>query len=275
MLQPRVKSFLAGLIQMDSGPDKTINLALAQRLIDEAADNGAKLICLPEVWNQVGPIEPEDITGEAVNLLIQKAKQHKVYLHGGSILIKDESGKAKNTSLVIDPLGEIRARYDKIHLFDVTLPDGSTRNESNRISPGNKVVHVSTELGVFGLSICYDVRFSGLYRALANQGAEILFIPANFTLLTGKDQWEVLVRARAIETGCFVLAAGQFGRKRDNEDSFGGTMVVDPWGTVIARARNHEDVIITRINLADVTRVRRLLPTSLHQRPDIYHSTDT
>ena len=262
--------YLVSLIQMDSRDNKTDNLHQAADLIDRAAAQGARLICLPEVWNQIGSAEPEDLDGPSVRLLQRKAQEHEVYLHGGSILMKSHDGKAWNTSLVIDPLGDIIARYDKIHLFDVTLPDGSRRGESDDMHPGNDVITVETPLGHFGLSICYDVRFSGLYRALRKRGANVLFVPANFTLLTGKDHWEVLLRARAIETGSYVFAAGQIGRKKDNQDSFGGSMIIDPWGTVIARARDRVDVVTAEIDVQDIERVRRMLPTGLHDRPDLY-----
>lgn len=263
-------SYRVGLIQLDSRADKSSNLQQAAQMIDQAVALGARLVALPEVFNQIGPVEPEGLDGPTATFLQETARRHAIYLHGGSFLVVSDEGKPTNTSLLFNPDGEIIARYDKLHMFDVTLPDGSTRGESDDVAPGQAIVSQKTELGHLGLSICYDVRFPEIYRQLALAGAEVIFVPANFTLLTGKDHWEVLLRARAIENGCYILAPAQIGRKKDNQDSFGDSMVIDPWGRVIARGRERADVIVTQIDLNDVARVRSMIPSLSHRRTDIY-----
>lgn len=268
------RKYKVAIIQLDTRSDKTANLEMISQFLDEAAAQGSDLVSLPEVFNvipQERVIQSEPLDGPSVSLIRDKAKQHGYMVHGGSLLIDNPGELPLNTSLLIDSDGEILARYDKLHLYDVTLPDGSTRGESQRVYPGNQVVDVKTRLGHFGLTVCYDLRFPELYRLLALQGAEVLFIPANFMMLTGKDHWEVLLRARAIENGCYVIAAAQMGRKRDNEDSYGASMVVDPWGTVIAHSPNRTGVSVIEIDLDYVTQVRQMIPSLLNRRADVYH----
>ena len=266
----RPDTYRVGLIQMDSQADKPANLLQAGHMIERAVELGARLVALPEVFNQIGEVEPEREDGASVSFLRETARRHAIYLHGGSFLMTADAGKPTNTTLLFNPAGDIIARYDKLHLFDVSLPDGSTRGESDDVAPGRAIVSRRTELGHLGLSICYDIRFPEVYRQLALAGAEVIFVPANFTLLTGKDHWEVLLRARAIENGCYIVAPAQIGRKKDHHFSFGESMVIDPWGRVIARGRERADVIVSEIDLSDVARVRSMIPVFNHRRSDIY-----
>lgn len=262
-------------IQMDTRADKDKNLADLAALIDQAAEQNVALISLPEVFNVIPQegVEAESIQGPTVELLQKKAMEHSVYIHGGSFLLSEDGEKPTNTTFLFNPQGEMIARYDKLHLYDVTLPDGSTRGESDRVTKGSQIVNVDTELGNLGLSICYDVRFPELYRLLTINGAKVLFIPANFMMLTGKDHWEVLLRTRAIENGCYVIAAAQMGRKKDNQDSFGASMIIDPWGTVVAKSPDRVGVIVAEIDLDYVDEVRAMIPNLDHRRSDVYSLT--
>ena len=176
----------------------------------------------------------------------------------------------RNTSLFFGPDGELLARYHKIHMFDVKIDGQVDARESASIEPGSQVVTAQTEFGVVGLTICYDLRFPELYRALAIGGARLIFVPANFTLFTGRDHWETLLRARAIENGVFVAAAGQIGGVEGAFQSFGRSMVVDPWGTVVACASDGQEIVHATIDLGMVERVREKLPSLRHRRPDVY-----
>ena len=170
---------------------------------------------------------------------------------------------------MIDPDGEIIAVYRKLHTFDITMPDGTAADESARIRPGSEIVTVDTALGRFGLSICYDIRFPELYRIMALEGAEVIFTPASFTMQTGKDHWETILRTRAIENGCYIVAADQYGQKA-RFMAYGNSMVVDPWGTVIARARDKMGIIYAEIDLDYVKEIRQKMPSLKNRRGDIY-----
>ena len=203
-----IRRYTVALMQMDTQNDKGKNLETACAWIDEAAAKGAKLICFPEVMNLIGKNigeggGREEIPGYTTERLCAKAKEHGVYIHGGSITqaLPGEKRSA-NTSVLISPEGKILATYSKLHMFDITLADGTPYRESDRVKPGDSIVTVETELGVFGMSICYDVRFPEIYRLMALRGAQVIFVPASFTMPTGKDHWEVLQRARANENGC-------------------------------------------------------------------------
>ena len=270
-----IRKYMVAVVQMDSQNDKSANMEQAVRFIDEAAEKGARLVSLPEVMNFIGEMGrdedyPESVPGYSTEILMRKAKEHGIYIHSGSFAEKKEGDKRYyNTSVMIDDKGSIIAKYSKIHTFDVTLPDGTVCDESARIFPGDKIVTVDTELGKLGFSICYDIRFPELFRLLALDGARILFTPANFTMPTGKDHWEPILRTRAIENGCYVVAAGQIGKK-PRFVSYGNSMVVDPWGTVIARSKDAVGVTLAEIDLDFQDKIRAQIPSLKNRRPDVY-----
>ena len=270
-----MRKYKIAVVQMDSGNDKGENLKTACRFVDEAAAAGAKLITFPEVMNldgknvgEGGGAEP--IPGYTTQRLMAKAKEHGIYIHSGSLSesIPGEE-RAYNTSVIIDPEGEIIARYSKLHTFDVTLPDGSVQRESAKIRPGESISTVATPLGTLGMAICYDIRFGEMFRLMALRGAQVIFTPANFTMPTGKDHWEPILRTRAIENGCYIVAADQIGKKADFT-AYGNSMVVDPWGTVIARAPDRPGMIFAEIDLDYVDSIRAKIPALQNRRTDIY-----
>jgi deaminated glutathione amidase len=270
-----IRKFLIAIVQLDTQQDKAENLARVGDAIDEAAARGARLVALPETMSYIGDragevAAREPIPGPTTQMLAAKARQHGIYVHGGSIpeLIAGD-GRAFNTTAMLDPSGALVARYRKLHTFDVTLPDGSQIRESDNIRPGGEIVTVDTELGILGLTICYDIRFAELFRLLALAGARIIFAPANFTLPTGKDHWEPILRTRAIENGCYIVAPAQTGKKLQFT-AFGNAMVVDPWGTVIARAGDEPGVTIAAIDLDFQDRIRAKIPSLANRRSDIY-----
>ena len=268
------RKYCVAVVQLDTGSDKESNLERVSRYIDEAAERGARLISLPEVMNFIGKLgdgeEPEPIPGPTAELLMEKARQYKVHIHGGSFSeLNPEGGRPFNTTVMIDAHGAIVACYRKLHTFDVTLPDGTVCRESARVHPGDEIVTAETELGRLGFAVCYDIRFPELFRLLALDGAQVLFTPANFTLPTGKDHWEPLLRARAIENGCYVVAAAQIGRK-PRFVAYGSSMVIDPWGTVIARARETPGVTLAEIDLDFQEEIRSRIPSLRNRRSDVY-----
>lgn len=269
------RTYTLALVQMDTQNNKTENLERASEWIAEAAAQGAKLVCFPEVMNLIGRNVgegggKETIPGYTTDLLCQKAKEHRVYIHGGSISEKrDGETRSSNTSVLISPDGEILAKYSKLHMFDITLADGTPYRESDKVQSGSEIVTVETELGVFGMSICYDLRFPELYRLMALRGAQVLFVPASFTMPTGKDHWEPLLRARAIENGCYVVAAGQIGTK-PAYTAYGNSLVADPWGTVIARAKDKAGITYAEIDLDYLDQVRSQIPSLKNRRTDRY-----
>ncbi|MCB0007311.1 MAG: carbon-nitrogen hydrolase family protein, partial [Anaerolineales bacterium] len=260
----------------NSQDDKAANLATAERLIDEAAALGAQMVGLPEMFNFLTVDEKmadgaEPLGGPTAQFLQGKAKQHGIYLHGGSIpTLIPGSDRIHNTTLVFDPTGEQIASYNKIHLFDIHVEGQSSYKESTRVAPGNEMVTFETEHAQMGLTICYDIRFPELYRALTLAGAKVIFQPAAFTLYTGKDHWETLIRARAIENQVYMVSPAQIGTHGNGNKCFGSTMIVDPWGTVLARAPERECVIVADIDYAAQAKVREQLPSLQHRRPDVY-----
>jgi predicted amidohydrolase len=237
-----------------------------------AADAGAKLIALPEMFNLYGRFEPivaaaEPIPGPTSERLRDWARRFSVHLVGGSFAVTDEgTGKARNTSLLIAPDGEITARYAKIHLFDIDLGGQVTSKESEWIAPGDRESLVDTDLGRFGQAICYDLRFPELFRRLSASGAEVIVVPSAFTYATGKDHWEILVRARAIENQCFVIAANQCGEPAPGMRTYGHSLIVDPWGTVLASLNDDEGFALAQIDLDALARLRSQLPALAHRR---------
>lgn len=265
--------FRAGLIQMRSGRTPHANLDAAVKLIGEARASGADYVQTPEMTNIMelaretlfGAIaeEENDICLAAFREL---ARKHKLYLHVGSLAIKVSPERAANRAFVIDPRGEILARYDKIHMFDVDLAGGESYRESRNFRPGESGVLVDLPWARFGLTICYDLRFPSLYRALAEAGGSVLTIPAAFTRQTGEAHWHTLVRARAIENGSFVLAAAQGGMHENGRETFGHSLAVDPWGRIIAEGGTEPGVIMAEIDPAEVTAARAKVPSLQHGR---------
>lgn len=267
-----MQKFMVAVVQMDTQNDKQANWQQMAAFVDEAAAKGAQLVAFPEVVNILSeePAYAEPIPGPTTELLMRKAKEHHIWIHGGSISeVNPDGPRTYNTTVLINPDGDIVARYSKLHNFDMTLPDGSSVRESDRKEPGKEIVTVQTELGHLGFAICYDMRFPELFRLMALQGAQIIFLPANFTMPTGKDHWEPILRARAIENGCYIIAPDQTGVK-EKFTAYGNSMVVDPWGTVIARASDKPGVILAEIDLDYLESVRQRNPSIHNRRTDLY-----
>jgi predicted amidohydrolase len=270
-----MNKFIAAVIQMDSQDNVKENLCQATGFIEEAASRGAKLIAMPESMNYCGKDNSGNAEiipgGPTFCLMSELAQKYNVWLHCGSIYEKKQNDtRPYNSTMIINPQGELVAKYHKLHPFDVVIANGPSTKESDRICPGDKIVTVDThEVGHLGLSICYDIRFGEMYRIMAMEGANILLAPADFTLNTGKDHWETILRTRAIENECYVIAPGQFGIK-PRFQAYANSMIIDPWGNVIARASNHPDVIFAEIDLDYVNKVRHQLYTLANRRPDIY-----
>ncbi|MCB9433258.1 MAG: carbon-nitrogen hydrolase family protein [Ardenticatenaceae bacterium] len=271
-----MSTFRIAACQMNSQNDKAANLRRAGELIDEAAALGAQMVGLPEMFNMLGEREDslrgaEDIPGETSEFLAAKARQHGIYVHGGSIPVRaDEPNKVLNSTLIFDPAGQMIARYDKLHLFDIHIEGQKTYKESDAIAAGNKMVTFETDHGNVGLSICYDIRFPELFRALTLNGARVIFLPAAFTLYTGKDHWETLIRARAIENQVYMVCPAQIGVHGNGRFCYGSSMIVDPWGTVLTRAPEREGVIVADIAYNAQDKIRQELPSLMHRRTDIY-----
>jgi predicted amidohydrolase len=262
-----------GLCQTSCGEDVAANERQVFGLLDGAATAGVDLAALPEVWPCQGSASQvraaaEPLDGPRVERLADVARRHRMWIHGGSVLELD-GDRVFNTSVVFDRAGELVATYRKIHLFDADPPGGVPSRESFLYSPGEQVVTAQTEFGRIGLSICYDVRFPELYRELAVRGAVLIFVPAAFRFETGRDHWDVLLRARAIEDQVFVVAAAQWGtwgppgRERRN---FGDSLVADPWGRVVARAEDGVGLTLAELDLSEIDRVRSALPALRHRR---------
>lgn len=264
------------VIQLNSKQDKQQNLKKIERFIREAATAGAELVSLPENCNFLGQdaekIHPaEEIpTGQTTQLFQQLAKELNLFIHVGSITETYSDTKSYNTSYVVFPDGELSRRYRKIHLFDIDIPGVSTHKESDFFEAGSTLETVELPFGKAGLSICYDLRFPELYRQYVKQGAKILFVPAAFTRYTGMLHWESLLRARAIENQCYVIAAGQHGTYYPGKECFGNSMIIDPWGVVVARASEGEGVTIADLKSELVESARTNIPALTHTRKDVY-----
>jgi deaminated glutathione amidase len=267
-----MKSYLAAAVQMNSLPDLQKNLTQAEDLIELAARQGAELVCLPENFSFLGDEDAKMAQAEAIaqgseKFLKQIAQRYQITLLGGGFPVPTENGKVHNTALLIGPAGEELSRYEKVHLFDVNLPDGNTYRESSTVLAGLQLppVYPSKDLGHLGLSVCYDVRFPELYRHLAQMGAEVLFIPAAFTAYTGKDHWQVLLQARAIENTCYVVAPAQTGRHNAIRQSHGHAVIIDPWGVILADAGDKPGVAIAALEPSRLEQVRRQMPSLQHR----------
>jgi predicted amidohydrolase len=261
------------IIQMRSDLDKYANLARAKELIAKAASDRAELIGLPEMFNCLGSYDQmfgsaEKIPGDTTNWISELAREYRVYIHGGSIYEKIEnSDRVYNTSVIVAPSGDIVAKYQKIHLFDVELPNEFSSCESKWVAPGENVVTLETLFGTLGLSICYDLRFPELFRQLVDKGAQLIFVPSAFRSTTGSAHWEVLLRSRAIENQAYVLAPNQWGEHQGEMSNYGNSMIVNPWGEIIARAGSESDSILAvDVNLEDLERIRSHLPALKHRR---------
>lgn len=263
---------LIAAVQMTSGADKAANLDAATKWIRRATELGARFVGLPENCAWMGPeaerdAQAETLEGPTLSHLATLARELKITLLAGSVLEKGAPGnKLYNTSCLFGPDGTRLAVYRKMHLFDVEVGDGQTYLESAVVAPGPGPVVAQTELGPVGLSVCYDLRFPELYRVLSRDGARLLTVPAAFTLTTGKDHWEVLLRARAIENQCYVIAPAQQGRHPKDRLTYGHAMIVDPWGLVTARCSEGQGVCLGHFDVAQVERVRKNLPALQHRR---------
>ncbi len=271
---------VVALVQTDPGPDKAANVARAMELVGQAAAAGAQFVALPETFHCRGPNDvkranAEPIPGPLATLLEETARAHGIVLLGGSFneLHDDPSDtRTFNTSLLFGPDGGLLGSYRKIHLFDAMIDGRLRAAESGRNRPGDRPVVADTPFGRVGMTICYDVRFPELYRALATAGARMLLVPSNFAERTGRDHWEVLLRARAIENGAYVIAPATVGDGGTAFLAYGRSMVVDPWGTVVACAPDVEGITLATLDLDRVDAVRASLPTLHHLRPDTYRS---
>jgi len=266
-------TFKAALIQMRTGITPATNLDAAARMIREAKASGADYVQTPEMTNIM------DVKRERFFATIQEegddtvlagfrelARQLGIVIHVGSLAIKIAPEKAANRGFLINPKGDIAARYDKIHMFDVDLAGGESYRESRNYRPGDIAINADLPWGVLGMTVCYDLRFPALYRALAEAGATMLAIPSAFTRQTGEAHWHVLMRARAIENGCFVLAAAQGGAHENGRETFGHSIIVDPWGRVLAEGGTEPGVVMAEIDPALVTEARSRMPSLQHGR---------
>jgi deaminated glutathione amidase len=266
-------TFTAALVQMRSGLSPKANLEAAITLIGEAKERGADYVLTPEMTNILevkrerlfATIAPEE-SDASLAAFCELARKLGIFVHIGSLAIKLSGEKAANRSFLIDGKGDIVARYDKIHMFDVDLANGESYRESRSYRPGDIAVAVDLPWGRLGLTVCYDLRFPALYRALAEAGCSFLAIPSAFTKQTGEAHWHVLNRARAIENGAFVLAAAQGGTHENGRETFGHSLVVDPWGRILAEAGTEPGVILAHIDPAEVTAARARIPSLQHGR---------
>ena len=265
-------TYLAAAIQMNAGPDKAANLERAERLVRVGAARGANLVALPEVFNWRGKrneqaAAAETLDGQSLTLMARLARELGIHIVAGSIT-EQAAGETRcyNTSVLLGADGGRIAVYRKIHLFDVDLPGRVTVRESDAKIAGADVVTAVTSLGTIGLTICYDLRFPELYRRLTFAGAQIIAVPSAFTFPTGEAHWEILMRSRAVENQVYVVAPAQFGPNVHGFSDYGNSMIIDPWGRVLARAGDHEDVIIAPIDFEYLETVRRNLPALSHVR---------
>lgn len=274
MAADELPKFKAALVQMCSGRDVARNMTDAVALIREAAAGGAVYVQTPEVTTLMeldkkrlfAAIEPEE-SSAALATFKGLAAELRIWLHIGSMGVKVAPDKIANRSFVIAPNGQITAHYDKIHMFDVDLPSGESYRESNSYLAGDRAVVVDLPWGGLGLTICYDLRFPQFHRALAQGGASMIAAPAAFTKVTGEAHWHTLLRARAIETQCFVLAAAQGGRHEHGRDTYGHSLVISPWGEILAEGGVQPSVIFAEVDLRLVKEARERVPSLRHDRP--------
>jgi predicted amidohydrolase len=260
-------------VQNCAGPEIGPSLEEATALVRAARAQGAELICLPEYFSCLKTSDDQFVIGAlseaehpALPHFRDLARELGAWLLLGSLAIKAGPGKVTNRSYLVDAAGEIAARYDKLHLFDVDLADGERYRESAAVAPGSNAVVAPTPWATLGLSICYDLRFPYLYRALAQAGAQILTVPAAFAHTTGQAHWHVLLRARAIETGCYVLAPCQCGTHGGGRPTYGHSLIVDPWGRILADGGDEPGIVTATLDLAEVAKARAMIPALQHDR---------
>lgn len=263
------------LFQTTAGLDPVANARSLVDAIEQAAARGAEILFTPEMSGlldrdakRAAKVLRSQEQDQVLAAAVDAASRERIWLHIGSLAVLTEGGKVANRSFIIDREGEIRATYDKIHLFDVDLPTGESWRESNVYSPGRGVVLVNgTPVGKLGLTICYDLRFPGLFARLAESDADVIAVPAAFTVPTGKAHWHVLLRARAIEAGLFVVAAAQVGHHEDGRTTFGHSLVIDPWGEILLDMGEGKGVGFADIDLKRISDVRSRIPALNHRRP--------
>lgn len=269
-------SFLGAVVQLTTTTDPQASMKQALDLVTEAAARGADFIVLPENVSFMGSEADklrlaEPLSGPSFRRLAELAAQLKVHLLAGTLPeVGPDPQHAYNTSVLYGPSGQTLAVYRKVHLFDVALGEGATHLESASVAPGEHLKVAQTDLGKIGLSVCYDLRFAALYRTLVRAGAELLCVPAAFTVPTGRDHWQVLLQARAIENQAYVFAAAQYGANTETRRTFGRAMIIDPWGTVLAQCPDEPGFVTARVDLARVHDLRRRLPCLEHERPQAY-----
>lgn len=260
--------YTVAVAQINTGNQKKENLKKIEQMVQTAVAKGARLVCFPEMVNiqseHLSHMErAEEIPGKTSGFLSNLAREHHVWICGGTILeIVPGEEKVFNTSLLFDCNGTLAAKYRKRHTFDITMEDGREFRESNTVKAGEEIVLAETEIGKLGFGICYDLRFPEQYREMTKHGMEVLLLPASFTKETGEAHWETLLRARAIENGCYVLASNQCGQKVGYE-AFGHSMIVDPWGRVLAKASDEETILYAQVDLSYVEQVRKLIPSTI------------
>lgn len=268
-------SVILSAIQMASGPNVNANLLEAGRLLAEAAAKGAELVVLPENFAYMGRQESDLLSvkevegqGPIQEFLAQQAKKHQFWLVGGTVPLQSKQpNRVRAASLLLDPNGQVVARYDKIHLFDVHLEEtGESYTESKTIEGGDHIVVINTPLGRIGLAICYDLRFPEIFRQMLDQGVEIFVLPSAFTAITGKAHWESLLRARAIENLSYLVAANQGGYHVGSRETYGNSMIIDPWGNILQQLPRGVGVIQVQAERGYIEKVRRNFPTINHRR---------
>jgi deaminated glutathione amidase len=271
---PSATKFRAALVQLRSGREIAPNMVTALDLIRRAVAEGARYIQTPEntplmeldsnrLVERIRSERDTAVLGEFADI----ARDLRIWLHVGSLAVKISDSKAANRAFIFAPDGSVAARYDKIHMFDVDLPSGETYRESKNYEPGGTAVNIRLPWGVLGITTCYDLRFPEQYKALAKAGANFLTVPAAFTKVTGEAHWHVLLRARAIETGCFVLAAAQGGLHENGRSTYGHSLIISPWGEILAEAGDEPCVIAAEIDPAEVAAARQRIPALNHVRP--------
>ena len=282
MAEPTTGTFRVGLVQMRTGRDVDRNLADAGALIREAVGQGAQYVQTPEITTLMetqrerlfAAVRPEE-GNAAIAYFSGLARELAIWLHVGSMGVLVGNGRIANRSLLLSPAGALEARFDKIHMFDVQLPGGEVYRESKNYQPGETAVLADLPWGTLGMTVCYDLRFPHLYRALAKAGADFLAIPSSFTRPTGAAHWHVLMRARAIENGCFVFAAAQAGRHEIGRETYGHSLIVAPWGEIMAEADGDTPgVIVADIDVGQVREARNRVPSLEHDRPfEVVHAS--